>query len=256
MKLKDCGGNAVSFYIPWNWHEPTEGACDFWGRTHPSRDLAGFLELTCELGLYLIVKPGPFICNEWRNGAIPQWLLDKHPEIRSLNSKGEFIRRGDYPPVSYLHPTYLEYVGRWYDQVCAVLSNFVSRGLLLIQPDNEVRLTYTLHDPFLSDYSVCVGGRQGEREGLYHQWLRRTYESIRDLNRSYGTAYDDFVEVYLPTIQPSQPRDLVALLDWRYFKEWMVLEFIDTLTKMLVARVITDVPVSLNHPLEPPSWPT
>lgn len=255
MKLKDCGGNAVSFYIPWNWHEPTEGEYDFRGRSHPSRDLAGFLEVAYELGLFLIVKPGPFICNEWRNGAIPQWLLDKHPEIRSLNSKGEFIRRGDYPPVSYLHPTYLEYIGKWYDQVCAVLSDVVGRNLLLIQPDNEVRLTYTLHDPFLSDYSVFVAGIRGEREGLYHQWVRRTHGDIRALNRAHGTAYEDFAEVYPPTVQPDKPKDLAAFLDWRYFKEWMVLEFIDVLTRMLVERGITEVPVVLNHPLEPPSWP-
>lgn len=48
-------------YVPWNYHEPLPGVYDFSG----DRDVEAFLDLTAELGLLVILRPGPYICAEW-----------------------------------------------------------------------------------------------------------------------------------------------------------------------------------------------
>ena len=70
-KLKDCGFNTVETYTPWNLHEKTPGCFDFTGML----DIGRFLDTAAEVGLYAIVRPGPFICAEWEFGGLPADLL-------------------------------------------------------------------------------------------------------------------------------------------------------------------------------------
>ncbi len=51
--LAGAGCNAVSTYVPWSWHEFKEGTIDFTGRTHPERDLKGFVEQAGQHGLHV-----------------------------------------------------------------------------------------------------------------------------------------------------------------------------------------------------------
>ena len=79
LKLKECGFNTVETYVAWNMHEPHEGDFDF----SENNDVAAFIRLAQELGLYAIVRPGPFICAEWEGGGLPAWLFaDKNMRIR------------------------------------------------------------------------------------------------------------------------------------------------------------------------------
>lgn len=77
MKLKACGFNTVETYIPWNIHEPQEGVYDFEGM----KDVVGFIKLAGELGLFVIIRPSPYICAEWECGGLPSWLL-RYPSMR------------------------------------------------------------------------------------------------------------------------------------------------------------------------------
>ena len=77
MKIKACGMNTVETYCAWNLHEPKEGTFDFEGNL----DLGAYLDLIKELGMYAIVRPGPYICSEWDFGGLPWWLL-KYDRIR------------------------------------------------------------------------------------------------------------------------------------------------------------------------------
>ena len=76
-KLRAAGFNTVETYTCWNLHERKEGEFDFSGML----DLAKFLDLAAELGLYAIVRPGPYICAEWDFGGLPSWLLT-YPNMR------------------------------------------------------------------------------------------------------------------------------------------------------------------------------
>lgn len=66
-KLKECGFNTVETYVPWNYCEQKEGTFDFSGE----KDIAAFLRTAQQLGLYAVVRPGPFICAEWEAGGLP-----------------------------------------------------------------------------------------------------------------------------------------------------------------------------------------
>lgn len=69
-KLRACGFNTVETYCCWNLHEKQEGSFDFSGML----DVRRFLETAQRVGLYAIVRPGPFICAEIDNGGLPYWL--------------------------------------------------------------------------------------------------------------------------------------------------------------------------------------
>ena len=86
-KLKNMGCNTVETYIPWNFHEPKKSEF-LWEGQH---DVCRFIELAQELGLYVIIRPAPFICAEWEWGGLPAWLLAE-PEMRPRCSYEPFMK--------------------------------------------------------------------------------------------------------------------------------------------------------------------
>lgn len=73
-----AGLNVVCTYVFWNAHQPDEhGGFDFSGNL----DVAAFIQQAGEAGLFVIVRPGPYVCSEWDLGGLPAWLLAK-PDIR------------------------------------------------------------------------------------------------------------------------------------------------------------------------------
>nr|WP_300658173.1 beta-galactosidase family protein [uncultured Acetatifactor sp.] len=70
-KLKNLGCNTVETYIPWNMHEQEKGQFRFEGIL----DIERFIRLAQKLGLYVILRPSPYICAEWEFGGLPAWLL-------------------------------------------------------------------------------------------------------------------------------------------------------------------------------------
>lgn len=75
---KAMGCNTISAYIFWNFHEPQEGVFDF---TEGSHNISEFIRLVQEEGLWLIIRPGPYVCAEWEFGGIPPYLL-RIPDIK------------------------------------------------------------------------------------------------------------------------------------------------------------------------------
>ncbi|WP_036879901.1 beta-galactosidase [Xylanibacter oryzae] len=75
-RIKMCkalGMNTICIYVFWNIHEPQENHFDFTG----NNDLAEFCRLVKKNGMYVIVRPGPYVCAEWEMGGLPWWLLKK-----------------------------------------------------------------------------------------------------------------------------------------------------------------------------------
>ncbi|XP_049712989.1 beta-galactosidase-1-like protein 2 isoform X3 [Elephas maximus indicus] len=80
LKLKACGLNTLTTYVPWNLHEPERGKFDFSGNL----DLEAFIWMASELGLWVILRPGPYICSEIDLGGLPSWLLqDPNMKLRT-----------------------------------------------------------------------------------------------------------------------------------------------------------------------------
>lgn len=75
-RIKMCralGMNTICLYVFWNIHEQREGEFNFTGQN----DIAAFCRLAQKNGMYVIVRPGPYVCAEWEMGGLPWWLLKK-----------------------------------------------------------------------------------------------------------------------------------------------------------------------------------
>jgi beta-galactosidase len=78
------GLNTITTYVFWNEHEPSPGVYDFSGQ----RDIAEFIREAQSEGLYVILRPGPYVCAEWEWGGYPAWLLKDHSiVVRSSDPK-------------------------------------------------------------------------------------------------------------------------------------------------------------------------
>lgn len=75
---KAMGCNTIGAYIFWNYHEPAEGVYDFSTGNHNLRE---FFQTVKNEGMWLILRPGPYVCAEWELGGIPPYLL-RIPDIK------------------------------------------------------------------------------------------------------------------------------------------------------------------------------
>jgi len=85
MKMaKAMGLNTVGTYVFWNAHEKVRGQYDFSG----NNDIAAFIKTAQEEGLWVVVRPSPYVCAEWEFGGYPWWLgKDKDLKVRSKDPK-------------------------------------------------------------------------------------------------------------------------------------------------------------------------
>lgn len=119
LKLKACGLNTVETYTCWNLHERREGEFDFSGLL----DIEKFIQTAEKLGLWVILRPGPYICAEWDFGGLPSWLLS-YPDIT--------LRCDDPLYLSKVKPYYRELLSRIRPHLCTNGGN-----VLMVQVENE-----------------------------------------------------------------------------------------------------------------------
>lgn len=118
-KLRAMGCNTVETYVPWNLHEPQPGEYCFSG----ALNLELFIQIAKNIGLYVIIRPSPFICAEWDFGGLPAWLL-ANDDISVRTSSDVF----------------LSYVARYYSHLFPHLVPYQidNEGpILLMQVENE-----------------------------------------------------------------------------------------------------------------------
>ncbi|PZT74552.1 MULTISPECIES: glycoside hydrolase family 35 protein [unclassified Streptomyces] len=115
--LRAMGLNCVETYVPWNLHEPRPG------RFRDVGALGRFLDAAARAGLWVIVRPGPYICAEWENGGLPVWVT------------GRFGRR-----VRTRDEGFLDAVRAWFARLLPqVVERQVDRGgpVIMVQAENE-----------------------------------------------------------------------------------------------------------------------
>uniref|UniRef100_T1JF70 Beta-galactosidase n=1 Tax=Strigamia maritima TaxID=126957 RepID=T1JF70_STRMM len=118
-KMRAAGLNAVETYVPWNLHEESKGTYNFQGRL----DIKKFIKQAQAEDLFVILRPGPYICAEWDFGGLPSWLL-REPDIR--------VRTSD--------PIYMRYVDRYFQHLLAMVVDlqFTYGGpIIAVQIENE-----------------------------------------------------------------------------------------------------------------------
>ncbi|MQA79359.1 MAG: beta-galactosidase [Streptosporangiales bacterium] len=138
--LRGMGLNTIETYVAWNVHEPLPGRYVWNGLA----DLEGFLDAVADLGMYAIVRPGPYICAEWDNGGLPAWLLrDRSARVRCYDTN------------------YLAAVDRWFDQLVPRLAaRQIHRGgnVIMVQVENEYG-HYGTDRPYLEHLAGGLRGR-------------------------------------------------------------------------------------------------
>ncbi|WP_316799766.1 beta-galactosidase [Pedobacter frigidisoli] len=132
-KIKAAGFNAVESYIPWNWHERKMPKSENDFSQIDLSDLEEWMSMAEKFGLYITVRPGPYICAEWDGGGFPQWLAQKRPK----NLASEVWLQGT-------DSEYIKWNKHWYNAVCKVVKPHQitqktsgNSGVILFQVENE-----------------------------------------------------------------------------------------------------------------------
>ncbi|MCP5065669.1 MAG: hypothetical protein GY946_03810, partial [bacterium] len=198
-KMRDAGLNAVDIYYAWNYHTENRGEWDFDG----VRDVDRLHDMIEEVGLYLIARPGPYICAEIDFGGLPAWML-RHPSIvpRCRGPLGFNYSQG-----------FVDATREWFEQI---VPRFATRqNLLLVQTENEYsvpgffsalpndlvdllirwfgmqRLQKIANAPWFRRRLLnTAGGGEGYR-GQTSQYMRELYEMVRDLGVDKPIFHND-----------------------------------------------------------------
>ena len=118
-KMANGGLNAVQTYVAWNLHEPRKGEFNFEGIA----DIVRFIQIAQKYNMYVILRPGPYICAEWDFGGIPYWVAQE-PGIK--------IRSSD--------PVYLKHVEDYFNVLLSLVAPYTySKGgpIISVQIENE-----------------------------------------------------------------------------------------------------------------------
>lgn len=118
--IREAGYNCIDVYFPWNFHESSR---DVWDFTTGMRDVDRFLSLAAANDLYVMARPGPYICSEWDGGGLPAYLFGDGIDIRQNDRE------------------YLARVEEWYSRIMPVIAaHQVDAGgsVVLVQIENEL----------------------------------------------------------------------------------------------------------------------
>ena len=150
-RIKMCkalGMNTLCLYVFWNIHEQKEGEFNFSG----NNDVAAFCRLAQKNGMYVIVRPGPYVCAEWEMGGLPWWLLKK---------KDIKLRERD--------PYFMERVKIFEEKVGEQLKPLTIQNggpIIMIQVENEYG-SYGEDKPYVSEIRDCLRSIYGPELALF-----------------------------------------------------------------------------------------
>ena len=189
---KALGMNTVCIYVFWNIHERREGEFDF----TDNNDVAGFCRLCQKNGLFVIVRPGPYVCAEWEMGGLPWWLLKKK-DIRLREQDSYFMERVKL---------FEQKVG---EQLAPLT---IQRGgpIIMMQVENEYG-SYGENKPYVSEIRDCLRGIYGSELALFQCDWSSNFEKngLDDLiwTMNFGTGANiDQQFRRLGELRPDAPR--------------------------------------------------
>lgn len=117
---KAMGCNTIAAYVFWNYQEPVKGQFDFSTGNH---NIAEFIKIAQEEGMWVLLRPGPYVCAEWEFGGLPPYLLQT-PDIK----------------VRCMDPRYIAAVKTYVERLAAeVKPLLVTNGgpVVMVQIENE-----------------------------------------------------------------------------------------------------------------------
>ncbi len=241
-KMQDAGGNCVATYVPWLLHEPEEGRFDFDGA---QLELEAFLDLCNEVGLWALVRPGPYQYSELAYDGLPGWLCEGYPTLRAQNLAGKDFRVSS---ISYLHPDFLAKARRWFHEVAPrIARHLTSHGgaVAAVQVDNELM---GIHEWFGSlDYHPAAMG-VGREMGRWPAFLQTRYGSLDAVNAAYGLRAKTWAAVRpLDAVTAGTPEERRRVQDYAECYRGSVAHYARILADWLREGGV-DVPIVHNSP--------
>ena len=118
--IKAMGCNTVACYIMWNYHESEPGVFDF---QTGNKDLEKFIRTVQEEDMFLLFRPGPYVCGEWDFGGLPAYLLST-PDLK----------------IRCMDPRYTAAVERYATAIAPIIKKYeVTNGgpIIMVQVENE-----------------------------------------------------------------------------------------------------------------------
>ena len=207
-RIKMCkalGMNTLCIYVFWNIHEQREGQFDFSG----NNDVAEFCRLAQKNGMYVIVRPGPYVCAEWEMGGLPWWLLKKK-DIR--------LREQD--------PYFMERVRIFEKKVGEQLAPLTIQNggpIIMVQVENEYG-SYGEDKPYISQIRDCLRGIYGDKLTLFQCDWSSNFEKnglddlVWTMNFGTGANIDEQFK-RLKELRPNAP--LMCSEFWSgWFDKW------------------------------------
>jgi beta-galactosidase len=194
-RIKMCkalGMNTVCIYIFWNIHEQREGEFNF----TDNNDVAEFCRLAQKNGMYVIVRPGPYVCAEWEMGGLPWWLLKK---------KDIKLRERD--------PYFMERVKIFEEKVGEQLAPLTIQNggpIIMVQVENEYG-SYGEDKPYVSEIRDCLRGIYGKDLTLFQCDWSSNFEKnglddlVWTMNFGTGANIDDQFR-RLGELRPNAPK--------------------------------------------------
>ena len=170
---KALGMNTLCLYVFWNIHEQREGVFDFTGQN----DVAAFCRLAQKHGMYVIVRPGPYVCAEWEMGGLPWWLLKKK-DIRLREQDPYFMER-------------VKIFERKVGEQLAPLTIQHGGPIIMVQVENEYG-SYGEDKPYVSEIRNCLREIYGDDMVLFQCDWSSNFEKngLNDLawTMNFGTG--------------------------------------------------------------------
>jgi beta-galactosidase len=238
-RIKRAGFRIISTAIPWNLHQDRNKDIDFNGFQDSRKDLVVFLELAREFGFKVILRPGPWIAGQWKNGGIPDFVL-KDSELLARDAEGMPIEIEDLSGVpggkliSYLHPHFQHFLKNYMKNLIETTRNYIHpRGpVFMVEFDFETSFCHKT-GPGEADYNDYVV------KTLYPTFLEKKYGEIKALNVAYKERHKHFADVEPPReFTDTDLKHLPKLFDWFYFKEWYLSEYLTGLEELFKSYTV------------------
>jgi beta-galactosidase len=191
QKAKAMGLNTVETYVFWDMHEPEPGQFDFTGQN----DIAEFVREAQQEGLYVILRPGPYVCAEWDFGGLPSWLL-KDPKMAVRTS----------------NPAFMAAANRWLHRLGEELAPLQSTNggpIIAVQVENE-------YGSYGADHAYMEKIHHLLLDAGFKGAMMFTADGVTDLNRgslpelpaaiNFGTGEAKLDFTALEKVHPTGPR--------------------------------------------------
>lgn len=223
-QLKDAHNNVVTFYTPWRHHIVEKNgqiSCDITGETKGNRNLKLFLELCTKAGLYMVVKPGPFVHSELNIGGLPNvsspTFNKELTPVRRYHGEPAYWEYDHTQLPSVYDPKFDKLAKEWLETIGKLIKPHMNPdgNIIGIQLNDET-IYCTSNDPPWStcydDYSL----------GFYRTLLKEKYGSIASYNKVHGTSFKSYDQVEgQKFIKPSTINEAMSFVDWAEY-QWRV----------------------------------